>query len=202
MLTLERPRPTDRGRRGNRPALVAGPAQRGRRRRRRSATSSTGSIPATRARSTRTHAATRRDRAPRPRDRGLHRPGAGCDRRKLVTSHDALGYYADRYGIEVIGAAIPALSTQAQASAGETADLVDLIRAEGVAADLPRGRRQPRPRGGDRIGGRGPDRRRSCGRTRSGPEGSAASTYLGSLRSNTEAIVDGLHRRRVRCRLP
>ena len=58
---------------------------------------------------------------------------AGCmegvppDQRKLVTSHDALGPYADRYGIEVIGAAIPALTTQAQASAGETAELVETI---------------------------------------------------------------------------
>ena len=57
--------------------------------------------------------------------------------RKLVTSHDALAYYARRYGIEVIGAAIPALTTQAQASAGETADLVDLIRAEDVTTVFP-----------------------------------------------------------------
>jgi zinc/manganese transport system substrate-binding protein/manganese/iron transport system substrate-binding protein len=57
--------------------------------------------------------------------------------RKLVTSHDALGYYADRYGIEVIGAAIPALTTQAQTSAGETSELIDLIRAERVEAIFP-----------------------------------------------------------------
>jgi zinc/manganese transport system substrate-binding protein/manganese/iron transport system substrate-binding protein len=38
--------------------------------------------------------------------------------RRLVTTHDSLGYYADRYGIEVTGAVIPSLSTQAQASAG------------------------------------------------------------------------------------
>ena len=32
-------------------------------------------------------------------------------KRKVVTTHDALGYYADRYGIKVIGAVIPSLST-------------------------------------------------------------------------------------------
>ena len=35
--------------------------------------------------------------------------------RKLVTTHDALGYYANRYGLDVVGAVIPSLSTQAQA---------------------------------------------------------------------------------------
>ena len=39
------------------------------------------------------------------------------DERKLVTSHDALGYFADRYDVEVVGSAIPALTTQAQPSA-------------------------------------------------------------------------------------
>ena len=57
--------------------------------------------------------------------------------RKLVTSHDALGYLADRYDIEVVGAAIPALSTQAQPSVGETAELIDLIEEEGVRAVFP-----------------------------------------------------------------
>src|SRR5262249_51542018 len=37
--------------------------------------------------------------------------------RKLVTDHDALGYFASRYGLDVIGAVFPAQSTQAQASA-------------------------------------------------------------------------------------
>ena len=57
--------------------------------------------------------------------------------RKLITTHDALDYFAVRYGIEVIGAAIPALSTQAQPSAGETAELVELIRDTGVRTIFP-----------------------------------------------------------------
>ena len=52
--------------------------------------------------------------------------------RKLVTSHDALGYYAKRYDIRVIGAVIPALTTAAQPSAGDVANLVATIKREGV----------------------------------------------------------------------
>src|SRR5215204_2676934 len=55
-------------------------------------------------------------------------------RRKLVTSHDALGYYAHRYGLEVIGTVIPSLSTEAQPSAGDTTELIDTIHREGVKA--------------------------------------------------------------------
>src|SRR5205085_5799633 len=40
-------------------------------------------------------------------------------RRKLVTDHDAFGYFARRYGIEVVGAVIPSQSTAAQPSAGD-----------------------------------------------------------------------------------
>ena len=51
-----------------------------------------------------------------------------------MTTHDALGYYARRYGLRVVGTVIPSLSTQAQASAGDLAELVDTIRRERVRA--------------------------------------------------------------------
>ena len=54
--------------------------------------------------------------------------------RTLVTTHDALGYYARRYGIRVVGAVIPSRSTVAQPSAGEIAELVATIRRERVKA--------------------------------------------------------------------
>jgi ABC-type Zn uptake system ZnuABC Zn-binding protein ZnuA len=57
--------------------------------------------------------------------------------RKLVTTHDALGYYAARYGLEVIGAVIPSLSTQAQPSAGDIQQLIDQIERTGVKAIYP-----------------------------------------------------------------
>jgi ABC-type Zn uptake system ZnuABC Zn-binding protein ZnuA len=56
------------------------------------------------------------------------------DRRKLVTNHDAFGYFARAFGLTVVGAVIPGTSTQAEASAKQTAALLELIRRENVKA--------------------------------------------------------------------
>jgi zinc/manganese transport system substrate-binding protein len=55
-----------------------------------------------------------------------------AERRKLVTNHEALGYLADRYGFEILGAVIPASSTVAEASPGQLAALADEIESAGV----------------------------------------------------------------------
>lgn len=55
------------------------------------------------------------------------------DRRKLVTNHFAYGYYADRYGFELLGTVIPAATTGAETSAADFAALVDLVEREGVS---------------------------------------------------------------------
>ena len=57
--------------------------------------------------------------------------------RKLVTDHDAFGYFADRYGIKVVGAVIPSQTTQAQPSARDTARLIALVEREHVKAVFP-----------------------------------------------------------------
>jgi ABC-type Zn uptake system ZnuABC Zn-binding protein ZnuA len=54
--------------------------------------------------------------------------------RKLVTNHDALGYFAKAFGLKIVGAVIPSVSTQAEPSAGETAKLLGTIRREKVKA--------------------------------------------------------------------
>jgi zinc/manganese transport system substrate-binding protein len=56
------------------------------------------------------------------------------ERRKLVTNHDVFRYFADRYGFTVIGAVIPAVTTQAEPSAGELDDLAATFEAAGVPA--------------------------------------------------------------------
>ena len=56
------------------------------------------------------------------------------ENRKLVTSHDSLGYFADRYQLEVIGVVIPGGSTLADPSSEELAALVETMRREGVTA--------------------------------------------------------------------
>ncbi len=52
--------------------------------------------------------------------------------RKLVTNHDALGYFADRYGFEIVGVVIPGGSTLAEPSSAELADLVQVMELENV----------------------------------------------------------------------
>ncbi len=56
------------------------------------------------------------------------------ENRKLVTNHDALGYFARAFGLQVVGAVIPSLSTESEPSAGDTAALLDLINREHVKA--------------------------------------------------------------------
>lgn len=57
--------------------------------------------------------------------------GITCE---LVSGHDELGYFADQYGCEVIGAIIPSLSTTSEASAGELAALKVEVEEHGVPA--------------------------------------------------------------------
>ena len=56
------------------------------------------------------------------------------DRRKLVTTHDTFGYFAARYGFEVVGAVLPTSTEGASPSAKELAALVEAVKAQGVPA--------------------------------------------------------------------
>jgi ABC-type Zn uptake system ZnuABC Zn-binding protein ZnuA len=57
------------------------------------------------------------------------------ERRKLVTSHDTFGYFADRYGFEVVGTALDSNTTEGGGPAArEIAELVGRIEAAGVPA--------------------------------------------------------------------
>ena len=120
--------------------------------------------------------------------------------RKLVTTHDALGYYARRYGLEVIGAVIPSLSTEAQASAGDTASLIATIRRTGVKAIFAESSVNPKVEAavahetGAKVGA-------ALWADTLGPVGSDGATYLESIASNTDAVADGLSGGTVRCRL-
>jgi ABC-type Zn uptake system ZnuABC Zn-binding protein ZnuA len=54
------------------------------------------------------------------------------DARQLVTSHDALRYFADRYDFRVVATAFPASGPEAEASASDLAEVEDAVRAAGV----------------------------------------------------------------------
>lgn len=55
-------------------------------------------------------------------------------KRVLVTNHESLGYFADRYGFRIIGTIIPSVSTGSSPSARELAALVETVRRAGAPA--------------------------------------------------------------------
>jgi ABC-type Zn uptake system ZnuABC Zn-binding protein ZnuA len=114
--------------------------------------------------------------------------------RKVVTNHDAFGYYLDRYGLELVGSVIPSFDSAAELSGRDLRDLVAKVKATGVRAifsetTLP-------PRAAEAIG-------REAGvkvvvgedalyGDALGPPGSDGDTYLKMLRHNTTTIVSNL----------
>ncbi len=57
-----------------------------------------------------------------------------ADRRLLVTNHEAIGYFADRYGFEVVDTILGSLSSEASASAQDLAAVVDVVKQSGAPA--------------------------------------------------------------------
>jgi zinc/manganese transport system substrate-binding protein len=114
------------------------------------------------------------------------------ENRKLVTAHDAFGYYAERYGLEVPGVAIESFTTEAaDPSAGEIAALSDEIRELGIPAIFPETTSNDAVmrRISDEAGVELADPIYSDALGESGTE---ADTYIGMLRHNTTTIVDAL----------
>jgi zinc/manganese transport system substrate-binding protein len=54
------------------------------------------------------------------------------ENRKLVTGHESMGYFAQRYGFQLTGVIIPSLSTQAAVSVADLAELKKIILATHV----------------------------------------------------------------------
>jgi ABC-type Zn uptake system ZnuABC Zn-binding protein ZnuA len=114
--------------------------------------------------------------------------------KKLVTNHDAFGYYIDRYRLQLVGSVIPSFDTSAELSGRDIRDLVAKIKATRVKAifsetSLP-------PRTAETIGREagvkvvtGEDA--LYGDTL-GPRGSDGDTYLKMIRHNTRTIVSNL----------
>ncbi len=54
------------------------------------------------------------------------------ERREMVTNHQAFGYFADRYGFEILGVVIPGGATLAEPSSAQLADLVAVMEQSGT----------------------------------------------------------------------
>jgi ABC-type Zn uptake system ZnuABC Zn-binding protein ZnuA len=118
--------------------------------------------------------------------------------RKLVTDHDAFGYFAARYGVTVIGAVIPSQATQGQPSAGATAKLAALVKREHVKAIFPESSVNPKL-----AQALARETGASAGYTlygdTLGPAGSSGATYLSMERANADAMARGFSGGKVNC---
>jgi zinc/manganese transport system substrate-binding protein len=128
-------------------------------------------------------------------------PHCRCSPGAAPRHHDAFGYFARRYGIDVIGTVIPSQTTQAQPSAGDVARLVETIRRERVHAVFPESSvssklanaiaRETGASVGEALYG-----------DTLGPPGSDGATYLRMERHNADAMVRGFTGGEQRCRPP
>jgi zinc/manganese transport system substrate-binding protein/manganese/iron transport system substrate-binding protein len=114
--------------------------------------------------------------------------------RKLVTNHDAFGYYIDRYGLTFVGSIIPSFDTAAELSGSNIRNIVGKIRRTGAKAVFsesslpPRTARTIASEAGVRVEA-GED---SLYGDTLGPAGSAGATYLQMEEHNTRVIVTAL----------
>ena len=121
--------------------------------------------------------------------------------RKLVTDHDAFGYFAARYGITVVGAVIPSQTTQAQPSAGEVAELGKTIEREGVKAVFPES--SVNPKLAQAIAKQtGASAEYTLYGDSLGEKGTPGATYLGMEQANADAMVKGFTGGSGSCRIP
>jgi zinc/manganese transport system substrate-binding protein len=112
-----------------------------------------------------------------------------AERRRLVTTHEAFGYFARRYGFELIGAVLPVTTEAADPSAGQVAELVSKIRAAGVPTIF--GENATNQRLIEQIA-RAAGVRVAVLYDVLGPTGGPASSYLEMIRTNVKTIADGL----------
>ena len=114
-----------------------------------------------------------------------------ADSRTLISTHDALGYYADAYGIE-IEPALDSFSTEARPSAAAIRELVEVVKETGVQSIFVESTSNPGlieavARETDIAVSEDPIYADSLGE-----EGTVAASYQGMLMANTCTIVDGL----------
>lgn len=117
--------------------------------------------------------------------------GIAPERRTLVTSHDSLGYFADRYDFEVIGTVITSSASMAEANPADLEALATLI----IDTDTPAifTEIQQSSSDADALAKRVGDLAVVSLYTDTlGDSGSGASTYVEFLRYNADLIADAL----------
>ncbi len=110
-------------------------------------------------------------------------------RRRVVSTHDAFGYFAARYGVEFI--APQGVSTESEASARDVARIIDAVKQNKVSAVFLENISDPRlteriaAETGAKIGG-------TLYSDALSEPGGPASTYIGMMRHNAEELAKAL----------
>jgi len=111
--------------------------------------------------------------------------------RKLVTTHDALGYYAQAYGIPVEGA-LNGISTEEQPTPTRVKELVEVIKTSKVPTIFAEVSINPKLITTVAKEANVKVSERELYADGLGAKGSEAETYAGMLIANTRTIVEGL----------
>ena len=114
-----------------------------------------------------------------------------ASKRKLVTNHDALSYFADRYGFEIIGTVLPSPTAISETNPAQLEELARTIEHEGVNAIFAETVHSSDD--AEALASRVGDVEVVTLYTGSlGPPGSGAEDYVGLMRTNARLIVDAL----------
>ena len=114
-----------------------------------------------------------------------------ASKRKLVTNHDALSYFADRYGFEIIGTVLPSPTAISETNPAQLEELARTIEHEGVNAIFAETVHSSDD--AEALASRVGDVEVVTLYTGSlGPPGSGAEDYVGFMRTNARLIVDAL----------
>ena len=127
-------------------------------------------------------------------DAEVERQTAGLASRKLVTNHDAFGYYLDRYHLELVGSVIPSFDSSAELSGRDIRDLVAKVRATRVRAIFSETTLPARAAEtiGREAGVRVVTGEDALYGDALGPSGSDGDTYIKMIEHNTRTIVSNL----------
>jgi manganese/iron transport system substrate-binding protein len=114
-----------------------------------------------------------------------------ANQRKLVTTHDALGYYSKAYGIPVEGA-LQGISTEERPTAAREKELVGVIKNANVPTIFAETTVNPKLIEAVAKDGKVKVSKREIFTDGLGEKGSEGDTYTKMLIANTQTIVEGL----------
>lgn len=120
--------------------------------------------------------------------------GIPPEKRVLVTNHGSFGYFARDYDFKILGTVIPGMSTLAEPSASDLADLVATMEAHGICTIF------TETTVSDTLAQTVASELSGCDEVKVlplytgsvGPPGSGADSYIGMFRANVDTIAEGL----------